>query len=134
MAPRPSANITLDQRPADSGIYITVFHLPRGRRIRVGKLGQFRFTPGYYLYVGSAQRNLSARLDRHGRRRKPLRWHIDYFSTRARMYGAIWISAPRPRECRLARKLGRLFTQPAPGFGASDCNCPSHLFYTPELP
>ena len=125
----------MPSRPAnDSGIYIAVFHLPRTRRIRVGKLGQFRFAPGYYLYVGSAQRNLTARLDRHGRPRKPLRWHIDYLSTEAPMYGAVCIPAPRRRECRLTRNLAQLFTQPAPGFGASDCNCPSHLFYTPELP
>ena len=54
---------------ADSGLYIAVFQLPQLCHIRVGRLGQFRFRRGFYLYVGSAQRNLSARLERHGKKK-----------------------------------------------------------------
>ena len=99
----------------------------------MGKLGRFLFRRGFYLYVGSAQRNLSARLERHSKKIKPLRWHIDYLSTKAGMLGAIVIAGPRQRECELAKELALTFELAVPDFGASDCRCGGHLFYTPEL-
>ena len=118
---------------AAAGCYIAVFRLPRARVIRVGRLGRFRFEAGVYLYVGSAQGNLEKRLDRHARKRKPLRWHIDYLSAKAEMLGAVIVPGPKRRECVIAADLARTFERAAPGFGASDCRCPGHLFYTPEL-
>jgi sugar fermentation stimulation protein A len=112
----------------DAGLYIAVFHLPVGRRIRVGRLGRVSFPPGVYLYVGSAQRNLGARLARHARRVKPLRWHVDYLSTKAQMLGAIVVPGGRDGECRLAAELARAYPRAAAGFGASDCRCGGHLF------
>ena len=117
----------------DSGVYIAIFYLPEARHISVGKLGRFLFRQGFYFYVGSAQRNLSARLERHGKRRKSLRWHIDYLSTKTEMLGAITVAGPRRRERELAEKLAGMFELAVPGFGASDCRCDGHLFYTPEL-
>jgi len=117
----------------DSGTYIAVFLLPQQRRIEVGKLGAFVFEPGFYLYAGSAQRHLPARLARHARREKPLRWHIDYLSTQAHMIGALLVPGPRRRECELARELERLYIRVIPGFGASDCRCAGHLSYTRRL-
>jgi sugar fermentation stimulation protein A len=110
-----------------------VFHLPKAHRISVGKLGRFLFRRGFYFYVGSAQRNLSARLERHSKKTKPLRWHIDYLSTKAEMLGAIMVAGPRQRECELARELARTFELAVPDFGASDCRCDGHLFYAPKL-
>ncbi len=118
----------------DGGVYMAVFHLAKPARIRVGRLGRFAFPAGVYLYVGSAQRNLSARLARHARGHKPLRWHVDYLSRRARMLGAIVVAGPRRRECELARQLADVLRRAVPGFGASDCRCAGHLFYAPELP
>jgi sugar fermentation stimulation protein A len=115
------------------GTYISVFALSRRRRIQVGKLGRFWFEPGLYLYVGSAQRILSARLERHARRSKPLRWHIDYLSVRAAMIGAMIVPGPRERECELAGELRHMYELAVPGFGASDCGCGGHLFYAPGL-
>ena len=110
-----------------------MFHLPRARHISVGKLGRFLFRRGFYFYVGSAQRNLSARLERHGKTAKPLRWHIDYLSTKAEMVGAMTIAGPRQRECELAKELAGILDVAVADFGASDCRCGGHLFYTPEL-
>lgn len=118
----------------DRGVYIAVFFLAEAQTISVGKLARFRFSEGVYFYVGSAQRNLSARLERHGRKSKPLRWHIDYLSVQAEMFGAIVVAGPRQRECELAKELAGLFESTAPGFGASDCRCGGHLFYAPQLP
>ena len=119
---------------SDSGVYIAVFRLLRRRRIQVGRLGQFLFEPGFYFYVGSAQRNLSSRLARHARRRKPLHWHIDYLSCRATMIGAMTMSGPRTRECELAQELATRLELVVLRFGASDCRCPGHLFYSPGIP
>jgi len=99
----------------------------------VGQLGRFLFRQGFYIYVGSAQRNLSARLERHNKKIKPLRWHIDYLSTKAEMLGAMTMARPRQRECELAKNLAGLYELAIPRFGASDCRCGGHLFYTPKL-
>ena len=115
----------------DQGLYIAVFHLPRSQQIQVGQLGQVHFRKGVYFYVGSGQRNLSARLERHGQKDKPLRWHIDCLSVRAKMLGAIIMAGSRKRECELARKLAGRYDLAVPDFGASDCRCQGHLFYVP---
>ena len=91
------------------------------------------FKPGLYLYVGSGQRNLCARLERHSRKDKPLRWHIDHLSIHAHMIGAMIVSGSRDRECELARELRHIYELAVPGFGASDCRCGGHLFYAARL-
>jgi sugar fermentation stimulation protein A len=108
--------------------------MPVGRTIKIGRLGKFYFRRGIYFYVGSAQRNLPARLERHGRKKKPLHWHIDYISARAEMLGAIMIPGRRKRECEIAGELAKLFELVVPRFGASDCRCAGHLFYSQQLP
>ena len=113
----------------DTGLYIAVFMLPKRSHVRIGEFGSFTFQAGVYMYVGSAQRNLMARIERHGRRDKPLRWHIDYLSAKARMLGAILVLGTRRQECSLARKVAVLAPRIVLGFGSSDCGCEGHLFY-----
>jgi len=113
-------------------LYIAVFVLAAGRHITVGRLGRRFFRQGMYLYVGSARRNLAARLARHARKNKPLHWHIDYLSARADMLGVVLVYGPNQSECRLAEELAQLYQLAIPGFGSSDCRCPGHLFYTPK--
>ena len=114
----------------DSGLYIAIFHLVEARDITIGKLGTFNFKAGFYFYVGTAQRNLHARIERHGRPDKPLRWHIDYLSAHAPMLGAILINGPRSMECEIANELRHQYDPAIPNFGASDCRCDGHLFYS----
>jgi len=113
----------------NSGVYLAIFRLSRTRTIAIGRLGRFTFQRGHYLYVGSAQRNLQARLARHGRRRKPKRWHIDYLSAKAPLVGALVLRGPKSWECRLAAILAKRYLRPIARFGASDCRCGGHLFY-----
>lgn len=120
-------------RILDSGVYIAVFYLTRKQQIRVGKFGRLCFRQGVYFYVGSAQRNLSSRIERHNRKKKSLRWHIDYLSVKADLLGTIIVPGPREHECELAKELDGMFELAVPGFGASDCRCDGHLFYAPEL-
>ena len=77
---------------------------------------------------------MSARLERHSRNKKVLRWHIDYLSINTDMLGAIIIPGLRELECKVASELGKMFELAIPGFGASDCRCAGHLFYVKELP
>jgi sugar fermentation stimulation protein A len=115
------------------GIYIAVFYLPKKELTHIGKLGSFVFRRGFYFYVGSAQRNLSTRLERHAKnKKKSLRWHIDYLSVKAKILGAMTITGWREHECEIARELGKALELAMPGFGASDCRCSGHLFYTKD--
>lgn len=118
----------------DSGIYIACFYLAKEIRIKVGRLGRFDFDAGFYFYVGRARKNLTARLDRHSRKIKTRRWHIDYLSSIADMLGAIIICEQNQTECEIAAELRARFTLAVRGFGSSDCRCKGHLYYAKAFP
>ena len=104
--------------------------------IAVGRLGDFVFPRGYYLYIGSALVGLSQRIGRHLRRDKRLRWHIDYLLREAEVAEVWYLVGGERSECAWCRAAmdmpgARL---PVRGFGASDCRCPSHLVYFPAPP
>lgn len=111
------------------GAYHLVIHLAKRTTLRVGRLGQFAFPAGYYVYTGSAMGGLEARLARHRRRRKTLHWHIDYLLRRAELVDVVVIPSERSIECernlRVLRMEGAEVV--APGFGSSDCRCSAHL-------
>lgn len=97
-------------------------------RCMVGRLGEFDFPVGRYVYTGSAKRNLDARIARHIRQEKALRWHIDYLLT-APGVRVVEVIRSRRGECALNRAgRGRILVV---GFGASDCraDCGAHLKY-----
>lgn len=102
--------------------------LRRPQTITVGRLGEFHFPAGVYVYTGSAKRNIEARIARHCRRDKTLRWHVDYLLA-AEGVELFCIGRSARRECVLNRKVGGEVL--VPGFGASDCRkgCGSHLRY-----
>jgi len=109
------------------GCYILILSLDSATEIPLGRRGPKRFEVGYYAYVGSALGGLEARVGRHRRKHKRLRWHIDYLLTMARLESVIWAQTRQKVECQLARFLASYF--PAiPHFGAGDCRCDSHLF------
>ncbi len=115
----------------DQGIYILEMQLSEVVKIQVGKLGEYEFIPGYYYYCGTAQKNLKARLERHIRKEKKERWHIDYLLEYADILQIYTWPAERELECMLAEKL-QMFPAgqiPVQNFGASDSSCDSHLYY-----
>jgi len=124
----------LDREAQDRGAYLLLLRLTRARTVRVGKLGTLRFAPGHYVYVGSAMRNLTARINRHLRKRKIHHWHIDHLRAVASEVTAVPIRASRRLECDLARDLDVLLDRGPAGFGCSDCDCPVHLYYAPDTP
>jgi len=112
----------------DSGSYITILRLNKSRSITVGALGTVRFRKGYYLYVGSAKRNLLQRIARHQRKRKNLFWHIDYLRQYADHCASLPVRTSTDLECEIAGALNRISHWNIPRFGSSDCGCDSHLF------
>ena len=102
--------------------------LTNNARIQIGALGAFEFPAGKYVYTGSAKKNLPARIQRHLRRDKRLRWHIDYLLAHPAVSITTVVTSDKA-ECAWNQELRGQF--PAPGFGASDCRagCGSHLHY-----
>ena len=116
------------------GVYLLVLEMPISRSIRVGSLGACRLDKGYYVYVGSAMAGLDSRIKRHHRRRKRLRWHIDYLTRYAGRIVDFPIRTTHRLECNLAGDLGRIADDRLQGFGCSDCRCNSHLFFFAAQP
>ncbi|OYD14393.1 hypothetical protein CH333_08105 [candidate division WOR-3 bacterium JGI_Cruoil_03_44_89] len=107
--------------------YILSVYLGERRRIEIGKLGEFLFKRGNYLYVGSGKKNIEKRIERHLKREKKIFWHIDYLLRYANVRG-VWVS--EREESEVARTLESLLEIPVPGFGSSDKRHDrSHLFY-----
>lgn len=90
------------------------------------------FDKGFYAYVGSAMGGLRGRINRHLRRKKCVRWHIDYLLEKGRVQEVIYAPTDERLECRFAERLECVFRS-TPGFGSSDCRCPSHLFFCEDL-
>lgn len=99
----------------------------------IGRLGEFDFPAGCYVYSGSARRNLQARIARHLRPDKALRWHIDHLLT-APGVRIVGVLCSARSECSLHRRTRGSI--PVPGFGASDCchGCGAHLKYLGPSP
>ncbi len=131
-------------------LYVVAAWVPRRETITVGALGPITFARGWYAYVGSARRGRDARVARHMRPDKPLRWHADYLFSRHTATRS-WLIDTELTECELAALLREAvrgvedqkrpatrasggsgsapaFAEPenAP-FGASDCGCAGHL-------
>jgi sugar fermentation stimulation protein A len=123
--------IVIDSRAG--GSYILLIEIPRGVRMRVGALGPLKFTQGFYAYCGSALGGLAARINRHLRREKKVKWHVDHLLKKGRVRTVLYAVTNERLECQLAKGLGYAFNY-YPGFGSSDCHCPSHLFFSEELP
>jgi Uri superfamily endonuclease len=114
-----------------SGVYALELRARRAVAVTVGRLGEVRLVRGTYLYIGSAQRGLPARVGRHLAREKRRRWHIDHLTTHpgiAVARAAAW-ALGKDWECGLAVALiaAGVAERAVPGFGASDCRCGGHL-------
>jgi len=124
----------VEKEAEDRGSYILILRLPENISLEIGKLGQVPFRKGYYLYFGSAMKNLSKRIQRHRRIGKNLFWHIDYLRAHAQFHVALPIRTQDDLECEIARAGKGIAGWEVPGFGASDCSCRSHLYGMSEDP
>lgn len=124
------------KRTDTPGVYQLHLVLDRPTRIAVGKLGDFEFPAGCYVYTGSALGGLERRLSRHRSRPVRLHWHIDYLLRHARLVREDVTPTREPLECSLSRMTLRMpgAQVVVPRFGSSDCTCPSHLVYLGPVP
>lgn len=119
---------------AEPGSYLLVVECVQPTDIEVGALGSLPFEAGHYVYVGSAfgPGGLS-RVDRHRRvaagEHDVRHWHIDYLLGAAETRLARVETVPdRDVECALATTFETVGCSPVDDFGASDCDCVSHLW------
>jgi len=122
--------------PSTGGTYGIVLTLAAPTSCTIGALGSWHFPAGSYLYVGSAwgSGGLRARVSRHLRGTTARRWHIDYLRALTDPIG-VWVARDERLECAWARALsnGTPTAIVVPRFGASDCRCPSHLFFVEHV-
>lgn len=132
-----------------TGSYLLRLNLASSCSLEIGGLGRFCFPAGVYLYAGSAlgSGGLAARLRRHSKPDKTLRWHIDYLRLVCALEGAlVYPHSPSGQgnfpktmrlECLWSQALAVLPQAqiPVPGFGSRDCRsgCRAHLVYLPRL-
>ena len=113
------------------GSYILLIRLPEAQTMTIGSLSEVYFPQGYYAYVGSALSGVESRVNRHLNQNKRLHWHIDYLLPKASITEIIVSETNGKVECAIARALSAQFDS-IPGFGSSDCQCLSHLFFAAE--
>ncbi len=114
------------------GIYIVLAELEEAQEIQIGKRHNFAFEKGFYGYVGSALGGLESRLAQHLSNRKKLHWHIDYLLHKAIVREIIYTETNQRKKCLVAQALS-LRLPSILGFGCSDCDCPSHLFFCQDF-
>lgn len=113
------------------GTYVLLIELPKSTDIQVGRLGKIKFQAGFYAYVGSALSGLESRIGRHLRKEKKLYWHIDHLLLHGRIRNIFYAEGSEKKECDTAKGLTARFAT-IKGFGSSDCDCESHLFYSED--
>lgn len=121
---------------SDSGIYILEIQLNRKLKLEAKKFLGKTLHSGFYYYTGSAQKNLTSRLQRHLKKEKVINWHIDHLtaykhSQIVSVY--LFINKPKIFEAELANSMNSddKFTSPLKGFGNGDTKeTYTHLFYS----
>lgn len=127
MAALPGA-VAFDPALRVAGAYAVVIGLERPVAFaRGGLAGELQ---GWLVYAGSANGpgGIGARVARHLRRGKAVRWHVDTLTEAADWLGAV--ALPGGNECAVVAALleSGSFATALAGFGSSDCRvCSGHL-------
>jgi Uri superfamily endonuclease len=126
---------------SEKGVYCLIFE-NQDCKFEIGKKGEFSFSSGFHIYVGSAlgsgglkrvKRHIDFSRNKDGNKARNPRWHVDYLhlSPAFRLVSAVCASTSSKLECTLASKIGGNLVF---GFGCTDCTCSSHLFYRKKAP
>ncbi len=115
------------------GSYVLLLKVTDPVELEIGALGGLTLKRGWLLYVGSAfgSGGIAGRLKHHLRAVQRPRWHIDYVRQYASLTGVYFANGARNLEHQWAVNLKEYAESSAPmhGFGASDCECQTHLFF-----
>ena len=122
----------------EPGTYALILKSTSESTVEIGRLGTLELRKGYYVYVGSAfgLGGLRARTRRHLQTSKKCYWHIDYLRPVTEIYEIWYSNDPLRWEHNWAKVFLESCGYPVPlrGFGSSDCDCESHLFYAVNSP
>ena len=119
----------------NKGIYILELFAEKDFSISAKKFMKVTFPKGYYYYIGSAQKNLKSRLERHLRKEKIIHWHIDHLTSHKSLNITntfIIPEAVKNIEAKIANNFVDYFDAQiiVNGFGNSDTKeTKTHLFY-----
>ncbi len=121
--------------PSGAGAYVLLIELGAPLALEVAGLARAVLPAGRYAYCGSAYGpgGLKARIGRHLRAEKAVRWHVDRLIVAGRVVDVRAI--PGGRECELLARVLEVpgASVPVPGFGSSDCRaCLAHLVALPD--
>ncbi|MBD3353511.1 MAG: DUF123 domain-containing protein [Candidatus Lokiarchaeota archaeon] len=134
------------------GAYVLItYNEEDNNEIRIGRLGKIQFQKGYYCYVGSAlgkpktsvclenrvRRHINSSFVPNGDENRPKKhWHIDYVlaNPHITIIKLLLIPCSVKIECEVAERLNMRSEGLVNGFGCSDCECDSHLFYFKHMP
>jgi Uri superfamily endonuclease len=124
--------------PKSPGAYALKIALSQPLPIPLTRLRNPTLEPGLYVYCGSARGpgGLAARVGRHLRAEKSIRWHVDHLTAGGQNGGEVAdvLCVRDGHECDLVRRLEAVagVSVPVPGLGSSDCRqCRSHLLSVP---
>ena len=126
--------------PPREGCYQLVIELRKAVRLGHPRFNEGCFPAGFFIYTGSARRNLLQRIARHLATKQKKRWHIDYLlaSPHAKILDVIIFPGREQGECVANAEVGRMAGAVVVrnGFGSSDCrgSCGAHLYWFERLP
>jgi len=123
-------DVVLRSLPVERGAYALAIDLPRPLALEIPRFVGSVLPVGRYVYCGSAYGagGISARVARHCRVDKKLRWHVDHLTRSGTVVDVLPVA--EGRECVLLAAV--LATPgahvPLRRFGSMDCaTCPAHL-------
>ncbi|MEN8192686.1 MAG: GIY-YIG nuclease family protein [Bacteroidota bacterium] len=121
---------------SNSGVYILELFASEEFQVNIKKFSGITLKKGYYYYIGSAQKNLKQRIERHLRIEKKIHWHIDHLTTAPSIStknAYIIYNSPKDLEEEIANNFPSMFGGiiVLKGFGNSDTKGSiTHLFYS----
>jgi Uri superfamily endonuclease len=121
----------------DSGAYAVLFFLLNDCQTYIPRYGNVNFQKGFYVYSGSAKKNLIHRVTRHSKKDKKIKWHIDYFSVLESVQTIKTFLFFDKNECEINSFFydngGKSIIK---NFGSTDCKrkCFSHFLYFRKRP
>ncbi len=95
------------------------------------------FMKGYFAYTGSARgpggiKRVRRHLDVLAGINTARRWHIDYLLPNTSFEDVVITYTAQNIECAIAQRIGAELIS-IPGFGCTDCRCPSHLHFSTDI-
>jgi Uri superfamily endonuclease len=112
--------------PEIGGTYILIMNVVDDLYVKIGCLGRHELKKGIYIYVGSARGpgGLKARIYRHLKLNKKVRWHIDYLTVnpKVKIKAIFYLESRALLETVIAKKLFNddFFEGVVKGFGCTD--------------